>query len=554
MISKDIIPKMIKSQDSKLAGVVLQVLEIKVMQEDTILVILSDELNLIEGNMDSTYYNLIQAEFKTNQLIELVDYAIINTEGRPSVNLINLKLLGVIPKQGNPQSIKKVMQQLNETYTPISALSTFLYDWTIRAKVTKKSELAEYNNRKLMKNDKFMTLRLSDCHGSQISASFFGEAAEKFFKIIQEGSIYLFSNGNVSLADQRFRTSDCSYQLQFNSSADIRLDEDQSFSVKAIDRGVTPLSKLKDCKARTLVDILGIVIEVGRPTEKTSKQKGEALTQRLLKIVDDSGMSIELSLWNELANDPNVSNLIPNESIIHAKSVNVTIFNETLYLSSVKSLTELIFNPTSPQSSKLMSWFKGGNKDSLQIVDLSLRKEGTKDNLDFITINQLKNCTAGKDRYFVIARIQFSKLDERKITYESCSKCKKKVEVNSEGMFNCISCGSFSKECSYKFLIRGLILGDFTGSIFTTAFNETGEYMFKIKAPEFAKKSEAEQEELIKSVGSNQYYFSVRKNLVDNRNDGTTRVEYTIGNIHPIYYADCTKRILNLIGGKEGVN
>lgn len=555
MITKDAISRMIKNQNSKIEDIVLQVLEIKIMQQETILLILSDGDNLVEGNLDNSYISRLSSGFVVNnQLIEIKDYEIINIEGRPSINLLNFAPLDVIPKQGNPQSIKKVVQHLNENYTPISALSTFLYDWTIRARVAKKSELAEYNNKKTQRNDKFMTLRLNDSNGTQISASFFGEAAEKFYKIIQEGSIYLFSNGNVSLADQRFRTSDCSYQLQFNSNAEIRLDDNQTFVMKAVDRGITPLSKLKDCKAKTLVDVLAIVTEIGRPTEKTSKQKSEALTQRLLKLVDDSGTSIELSLWNELALDPKVASLVPNESIIHVKSISVTIFNETLYLSSIKTLTDLIIDPVTPEAERLKNWFKNGNGQLMQIVDLSLRKEGTRDNIEIITISQLTNCAAGKDKYYIIARIQFSKADDRKITYESCTKCKKKVESNSDGMFSCIPCNTYTRECSYKYLIRGLILGDFTGSIYSTAFNETGESMFKLKASEFAKRSEGEHEELIKSVGSNQYLFAIRKTLVEGKNDGATRVEYTVANLYPINFNECTKRILNIIGCRRDTN
>lgn len=46
-----------------------------------------------------------------------------------------------------------------------------------------------------------MNVDLMDKHGTQIQATFFKDAVDKFDPIIKDGGIYLFSNGTVKIAN-----------------------------------------------------------------------------------------------------------------------------------------------------------------------------------------------------------------------------------------------------------------------------------------------------------------------------------------------------------------
>jgi replication factor A1 len=545
MISTGILTTLLKNQNDRSTDVILQVLEMKLMGNDTIFALLSDGEHHIEANLDSSFADKIKSgELKELQLVRLNDFTIMNLEKRYVLNINSLTAMQGVPKLGTPKPMNKIMQHLHESYTPISALSTFLYDWTLRAKVIKKSELAEYTNPKTSKTDKYMTILITDVAGAQISGSFFGESAEKFYTLIEIGKVYLFSGGNISLADKKYRTSDSNYKLNFSNSADITLDEDQAFEQRKITREVTPLNKLKEMSSRTMVDVMGVVVDVGLVTEKVSKQKGEILHQRVIKILDDSGARVDLSLWNENASDSRISELRVNDSILYAKSVNITIYNEAFYLSSVRAMTELEFNPLNENAGRIMKWFKNLDKDSVQILDLTQRKENNRDDEPYHTIEQIKNKPPGNEKYFVICRVQFPKQVE-KATYPSCIKCNKKVDANEEGVFNCISCGGFSRECTYKYLLRGVMLGDSTGSIFATAFNEAAEFLLKMKAAEFEKKNDEEKLSIVRSSSFLQFVFSIRIAELQRTNQGT-RNEFTIGSVYPVNYTEGTKRILNM--------
>lgn len=51
-------------------------------------------------------------------------------------------------------------------YTPIKALSTFIYDWKIKARLTKKGMRKTYKNQR--SEGYFMNVELMDIHGTMI--------------------------------------------------------------------------------------------------------------------------------------------------------------------------------------------------------------------------------------------------------------------------------------------------------------------------------------------------------------------------------------------------
>lgn len=54
-----------------------------------------------------------------------------------------------------------------------------------------------------------------DLAGDQIEATFFKEAVDKFYGILEQGKIYLFANGAVKLANKKFTSIKNDYCLTF---------------------------------------------------------------------------------------------------------------------------------------------------------------------------------------------------------------------------------------------------------------------------------------------------------------------------------------------------
>lgn len=72
-----------------------------------------------------------------------------------------------------------------------------------------------------------MNCDLIDKEGCQIQCTFFGEAAEKFDKILKENHVFLFSNGQVKLANKKYTSITNDHCLTFDQNAEIvEVDDD----------------------------------------------------------------------------------------------------------------------------------------------------------------------------------------------------------------------------------------------------------------------------------------------------------------------------------------
>jgi replication factor A1 len=547
MATQHSIKSLAANQDRKIEPFTVQVIEIKKMQGDNMLLIISDTNNYIEALLNPVYHSLVdQNQLKENQLILIEDYTVTSNVGRLVVNILNLQLKGICSRLGSPVLIKSPVKMAEEEYTPISALSTFLYDWTIRAKVITKSNLRDFQVEKTGKQGKCMSLMLMDGSGTRISAGFFSEAAEKYSQVIEEGKIYLFSNGIVKLAQPKYRTPESNYQLSFDNKAKIELLPEQNWSISNSDRPFTLISEISSKPEKSIVNICGIIMEIGPVLQKISRT-GEALQQRILKIIDQSLTSIDLSLWNEIANSPNINTLEIKKTAILGLGLIVSHFNNDISLTTNKNCSQVLFDPDQPAISELKTWFIENNNPELQIKNLSERKSTQTAEISLKTISEIKeNSHSPNEKYLVIGHIRNIKTEDIQFTYESCVSCKKKVVIDSSGFYQCNSCRNSSQECVYRFLFRSIMIADFTGMLFATAFSEVGEFLLKMKPRDFSLKSDQEKKEIIQKTFLSTYMFTIRVTLSNNQ-DGNTRTEYTIINIAYINYPEATKKVLNII-------
>lgn len=537
---------LILNESQKLENFVIQVREIKRMQGDTILLIVSDGERYMEALLNSCYLGLIEkGVIVENQLILVDDYTVVIGD-MPTVNIISMQPKQICQKIGTPTPLKFIPPNSSESYTPISALSSFLPDWTVRGKIIKKSEVSEYISKKTGRNEKLLSITLIDSENTQISACFFADAVDVFQKQIEEGKIYLFSSGTVSLNEQKFRTIN-NYKLLFNSKSVITLDQNQSWSFVNPEKNLVKIEDIPKKRENSSVDIMGIVLEVGLPVDRVSK-KGANLVQRMLKVIDKSNTSIELCLWNELATDVRISNITPSSTVIQATGVIVTNFNGGLTLSTARNLTEITYDPDSEMAREFKAWFSKLQPGEMKILELSEKKEGNRSELPLKNIAEIKSMQPSTtDRYELIAYFRFIKLeDNNSLTYSACISCKKKITSDSTEYFNCNSCQKSNKTCMYRYLLRSMQIADFTGMFYTTAFNEVGEFLFQMKAQEFFHKTLEEKKEIIGKVQNHSYCFTV-KALSGNSLDGTQRIEYTINSAYHVNHAEITKKTLGLL-------
>jgi len=105
---------------------------------------------------------------------------------------------------------------MNDNYMPIKALNNYIRDWMIKARVA-----AKVFKETTRSGGALLKIELVDQYGTSIEGTFFKKSAEKFSKLIQENNVYLFSDGNIKLANKKYTSVQNDFAITFEEHAKI---------------------------------------------------------------------------------------------------------------------------------------------------------------------------------------------------------------------------------------------------------------------------------------------------------------------------------------------
>ncbi len=189
------------------------------------------------------------------------------------------------------------------------------FKWTIQCVVQKKFEMKSFASQK--GHGGILNIHLVDRSGVDIRGTFFNNAALKFDPLLEENSVYTFSNGTIRRANAHYNKCRSQYEILFEMKSIIEISSDTNGEniikeAKAA-RRTRRASDFEILKEDDLVGVIPISLLtqddppgwsiIARVTAKSSvstwQKEGREIKVFSVELLDCSGVDIRACFFNE---------------------------------------------------------------------------------------------------------------------------------------------------------------------------------------------------------------------------------------------------------------
>ncbi|KAK2975966.1 hypothetical protein RJ640_012997 [Escallonia rubra] len=439
---------------------------------------------------------------------------------------------------------------------PIAALNPYQGRWAIKARVTAKGDLRRYNNAR--GDGKVFSFDLLDSDGGEIRVTCFNAVVDRFYDTIEVGKVYVISKGNLKPAQKNFNHLKNEWEIFLETTSTVDLCPDEDPSIPRQHFNFRPISEIESAENNSILDVIGIVISVN-PSVPIMRKNGMETQRRVLNLKDQSGLSVELTLWGEFCNreGQKLQEIVDSgiSPVLAVKAGKVNDFSGKSV--GTISSTQLFINPDSSEAHALREWFdRVGRNTSSQSISRDALPGGSKNEIRK-TVSQIKDEGLGRsdkpDWVTVKATISFIKTDN--FCYTACPlmigdrQCSKKVTQSGSSRWQCDRCNQEFEECDYRYLLQ-VQVQDHTGLTWVTAFQESGEEILGCSAKElyllkYEEDDDARFTETIKGCLFKQFLFRLK--IKEEMYGDEQRVKITVVKADKVNYAAETRYLLDLI-------
>lgn len=372
---------------------------------------------------------------------------------------------------------------------PIEALSPYAHKWTIKARVTQKSDIRTWH--KPSGEGKLFSVNLLDESG-EIKATGFNEQCDALYDLFQEGSVYYITAPcRVNIAKKQFTNLPNDYELTFERDTVVEKAEDQD-NVPQVRFNFTNIAALQTVEKDSTIDVIGVLKDVGEVSQIVSKTTSKPYDKRELTLVDDSDFSVRLTIWGKTA----LSFDAQPESIVAFKGAKVSDFGGRSL--SLLSSGTMSLDPDIPEAHKLRGWYdqhgRGGafaSHSGLSVGTAGGRKEPLK------TIAQVRDENLGTseapDYFSLKATIVY--IRQENFAYPACLNegCNKKVSLDeTTDKWRCEKCNVSHPKPEYRY-IMSLNVNDHTGQLWLSCFDDVGRLIMGMTADELMEMKERDE-------------------------------------------------------------
>jgi len=263
-----------------------------------------------------------------------------------------------------------------EQYFPISELSTYQARWMIRARITMMGQLRSFSSKRDGGEQRVFEVHVLDESGVEISASFFGGMADKYFPLLQQGKCYTFSRGAVRIANRQYNRCPHRYQIVFDRDALIEEAADVE-KIETVKFSFSDLHAVQSKAAPCTVDLVGVVTNFKSLFAFTSKE-GKELVKREITIADDTATSMVVAIWGERAKQED--KVFEGQPVVCLKGVGIREWNGGKSGSLMEAGVMKLRPSNMPEAQRLEKWWaQHGKSTSFTSLSLSISQEGLMD-------------------------------------------------------------------------------------------------------------------------------------------------------------------------------
>lgn len=441
---------------------------------------------------------------------------------------------------------------------PIDALSPYQNKWTIKARVTLKTDVKHWSNAR--GDGKLFSVHLMDESG-EIRATGFNDAVDRFYPILQENKVYFISKAKVNIAKKQFSTLPNEYEISLESGSEIE-ECAEAGDVPEVKYNFVPIDQLFSVEPNSTTDVISILDGYSDVSEIVSKATQRPIKKRELTLIDSSGMSVRMTLWGAQAE--NFENTIAGEDkpVLAFKGVKVSDFGGRSL--SMFSSSTMSINPDIPESHGLRGWYdnEGSSAQIRSFNSVAADSGASSANQGGLRANEFRSLAQVKDESlgtsferadFFNTRGMVVYIRPGTLYYTACpaQDCNKKVMMDDESNWRCEKC-----DRSYPAPVRRYIftanMADYTGQIWVNGFNEVGLALLGVTADELDaihNESEAEFKAVLTRAIGRVFDFGCRAKQ-ETFND-TSRVRYTITRIQPVDFKKAGHELVDKIHALE---
>lgn len=397
-----------------------------------------------------------------------------------------------------------------------------------------------------------------DSSGTDVRATFFKEAVDKFHNFLEVGKVYTFSGGRLKVANMQYNTCKSQFEITFDQNSEIHLDQSAGDDIRESYEFVK-VAALENTEPNSFVDILAVVKHVDEPRTIVSKKSGKEILKCEVTVEDDSGAEVRMTIWGEDASAAPTK--LAGTPVVAFKRNRVSDYGGRSL-----SCGTLSVNPNLPEAHALKRWWASNGNNSQAKSLSSTGGNRAPDPFDRRkTISAIKADGLGynekADWITFKATILFLKKEKQGdegAWYTACAKeddpCKNmyKATQTSDGNWHCDKCQQTFPTCVRRFIFSGTVADD-TCTTWVSVFNEQAEILFgnKVKADYlFEQLTNGDGRDLYDSTFLKATYtdWIIKCKVKQEQVGDEQRIKTAVSSMVPVDYAAESRNLLAALG------